>query len=77
MRTDTHVTALNTAAMAAFEQRGAAPLQAADPTRPGRPRSSRGVTRQQQPSAAGGSSAAPVIDLARYARAAESRRTLP
>ena len=68
-RTDTHVTALNTAALAGVHQRGAAPVEAADPTRPRRQGRSGSVARQQQPDA-DGPPATPVIDLAVYARAA-------
>lgn len=74
-RTDTHVTALNTAAMAASTS--AAPHRSKQRIPPGPDARAAAEALRRNNSAGGGSPAAPVIDLARYARAAESRRTLP
>jgi len=74
-RTDTHVTALNTAAMAASTS--AAPHRSKQRIPPGPDARAAAEALRRNNSAGGGSSSAPVIDLARYARAAESRRTLP
>ena len=53
--------------------RRAAPLQTADPTRPGRPTKPPAILRGDTPAAQTGS----VVDLTRYAEAAARRRTLP
>jgi len=75
-RTDTHVTALNTAAMAASTS--VAPHRSKQRIPPGPDaRAAAQALRANNPAAGPGGSSAPVIDLARYARAAESRRTLP
>jgi len=74
-RTDTHVTALNTAAMAASSS--AAPHRSKQRIPPGPDARAAAEALRSNSPAGGGSAAAPVIDLARYARAAESRRTLP
>ena len=75
-RTDTHVTALNTAAMAASTS--AAPHRSKQRIPPGADaRAAAEALHANNPAKGFNSSAAPVIDLARYARAAESRRTLP
>ena len=77
-RTDQHVTALNTAAMAASSS--AAPHRSKRRVPPGPDARAAADTLRanNNPSGtSGSSSSAPVLDLARYARAAESRRTLP
>ena len=74
VRDSGHVTALNTAALAAFTTREAAPAQAAHPTQPGRARRRRS-TRPTSPSQAAGNTST-VIDLATYAAAAAGRNTL-
>jgi hypothetical protein len=75
-RTDTHITALNTAAMAASTS--APPHRSKQRIPPGPDaRAAAAALRSDNDAPGGGSPAAPVIDLARYAQAAESRRTLP
>lgn len=74
VRTDTHVTALNTAALAAFNT--AAPHRSKRRIPPGpaarhAAEALRGNTQTPDPSSAS------VIDLTQYAQAAARRRTLP
>ena len=75
MRNDTHVNALNTAAMKGSTS--AAPHRSKQRIPPGPDARAAAEVLRSNDSPGGGSSTAPVIDLARYARAAESRRTLP
>ncbi len=78
-RTDTHVTALNTAAMTASSSE--APHRSKQRIPPGLDARAAAAALRTTTATSGhdsdGPSEAPVIDLARYARAAESRRTLP
>jgi transposase len=77
-RTDSHVTALNTAAMAAATSAAPHRSKRRIPPGPDARAAADALRANNTPSGtSGGSSSAPVIDLARYARAAESRRTLP
>jgi hypothetical protein len=72
-RTDTHVTALNTAALAGFTS--AAPHRSKRRIPPGPDARAAADALRGNPNADPAST--PVIDLAVYARAARSRRTLP
>jgi len=75
-RTDTHVTALNTAALAGFTS--AAPHRSKRRIPPGPDaKAAADALRGSNNPAADGPAATPVIDLEVYARAARSRRTLP
>jgi transposase len=76
-RTDTHVTALNTAALAAFSSSAPHRSKRRIPPGPDARAAAEVLRANNNPSAADDSAAAPVIDLAVYARAVESRRTLP
>ena len=76
-RTDTHVRALNTAALAAFSSSAPHRSKRRIPPGPDARAAADALRAKNNPSAADGSAAAPVIDLTVYARAAESRRTLP
>ena len=76
-RTDTHVTALNTAALAAFSSSAPHRSKRRIPPGPDARAAADALRAKNNPSPADGSAAAPVIDLTVYARAAESRRTLP
>ena len=76
VRTDTHVTALNTAALAAFSSCAPHRSKRRIPPGPDARAAADALRARNNPSAADGSAAA-VIDLTVYARAAESRRTLP
>ncbi len=71
VRTDSHVTALNTAALAAFTT--TAPHRSKRRIPPGPAARAAAAVLRGEPAAAAGA----VIDLARYAQAAERRRTLP
>jgi hypothetical protein len=77
VRTDTHVTALNTAALAAFSSSVPHRSKRRIPPGPDARAAADALRARNNPSAADGAAAAPVIDLTVYARAAESRRTLP
>jgi hypothetical protein len=75
-RTDTHVTALNTAALAAFTS--AAPHRSKQRIPPGPDaRAAANALRANNNVGTGSPAVTSVIDLAVYARAARSRRTLP
>jgi hypothetical protein len=76
-RTGTHVTALNTAALAAFSSSAPHRSKRRIPPGPDARAAAEVLRANNNPSAADDSAAAPVIDLAVYARAVESRRTLP